>query len=278
MKKLIGKLAAVLTVGLSLVFASCTNGVSGTAPKIEEAYFASQYDGKLTIEENKEAYMITSMDVKNPNKYRLAFRACDPDKDVVELRMCRAGDFSKGIISWKLKKVNNDLREGWVGCLWSNYDEGTIKDFIGSGPLYLEMMDAKGNVGTFTIPGITITSSGSSSGGSSGGGSTVKAKDMELIEMYIYNNGDRTSITEGPEFEAAVASFGAVQVKVNDKTDNEYRIEKITGNDFLVENAFKSAMGKAGYQIYSIGGYRLDFWDRDGSGWSYTFKIKGAKY
>ena len=39
----------------------------------------------------------------------------------------------------------------------STISSDTRNSFIGTGAIYLQVKDSKGNVGTFTIPGITIT-------------------------------------------------------------------------------------------------------------------------
>ncbi len=157
MKKIIGKLAAVLAVGLSLVFASCSTGVvdNGTAPEIKDAFFASQVHSDNTFESTKANYLTTTMNINNSDYYYLPFKLYDPDKDIQEIWLSRTSDFSGIYFYWN--NIVQDREYSVILCSfrWSNIENRN--EFVGTGPIYLKAKDAKGNVGTFTIPGITIT-------------------------------------------------------------------------------------------------------------------------
>lgn len=104
---------------------------------------------------------------------------------------------------------------------------------------------------------------------SGGGGSSDDdgALTMELIHLYDRNDDDN-EITVRAQVNAAAARIGAVEMIVHSRSDNEYRIQSITGSDFLEEDIFESAMRRAGYWVTSKGGYTLIFSDDD---YDYTY-------
>ncbi len=160
MKKIIGKLAAVLAVGLSLVFASCSTGVvdNGTAPEITDAFFASQVHSDGTVSSTKENYRIYTMSLSGT--YKLLCQFHDPDKDIREIWMSRSSDFSGAAVYWVTEENQQSAYYNTANTLnWSasTISSDTRNSFIGTGAIYLQVKDSKGNVGTFTIPGITIT-------------------------------------------------------------------------------------------------------------------------
>ena len=95
---------------------------------------------------------------------------------------------------------------------------------------------------------------------SGGGGSSDDdgALTMELIHLYDRNDDDN-EITGRAQVNAVAAQIGAVEMIVHSSSDNEYRIQSITGSNFLVADDFEVAMEQAGYWVASINGYNLCF-------------------
>jgi len=95
--------------------------------------------------------------------------------------------------------------------------------------------------------------------GGSSGSSARGALIMDLIHLY---DDDDNEIT-GTQKNELAAQIGAVEMIVHSSSDNEYRIQTITGSNFLSEDDFEAAMEQAGYWVLQKGGYNLTFGNAD---------------
>ena len=150
----VGLLAAAI---MAISFTGCNNNVDpGTAPTIHGVIILTQSDYENTNYWN-DALPLAQTNLSLSGNYRLSIKMEDPDKDIVEVAICKNSSFDD---YWHWTGLSWDDVAFWGGVSlnFSTMTTAQKESFkMDNGTFYVKIIDSKGNESNIkSVSGITV--------------------------------------------------------------------------------------------------------------------------
>lgn len=162
MKKLTKFSIGLVVLGLSLALSACKHDV-GTAPVINDAFFASQCDNNATFNQTKASYETKHLHPSSSSDTsELEILITDLEKDFNELQISYSSDFSS-FLRRSITVNEDDDTTIWIWNYTKNIWDAFYEDqqeYLASQSsitIYLRVSDSQGNMSdVFSISGLTM--------------------------------------------------------------------------------------------------------------------------